>query len=174
VIQQVAHADLRRGDFVGDAEPWEVALDWRVKLQFASLDQLHDRHAGHRFPERGELERGLRRDRTPIRASAAEALEMDDLIALDDRERQARNAQVAHLSVDVGVDRGEIGRTVPGGHCSSRGAGEQHSQGEQGQHQYWQKAFQPADVHLRVPFNESGFRAVGELSDHGASPVSGV
>ena len=107
MIQQVAQRDLRRGGFVGDAKAGQVALHGRVQVELAGLDQLHDRHAGHRFAKRGELERGLGRDWPPVGAGNAEALEMDDLVALDDAERQAGDAQLAHLPLDVGVDCGE-------------------------------------------------------------------
>jgi hypothetical protein len=45
----VANGDLCRGHLIGDAKGGQVALYGRIQVELAGLDQLHDRHAGHRF-----------------------------------------------------------------------------------------------------------------------------
>ena len=115
VVEQVAHGDARGGRGIGDAEAGQVALHGRVELELAGLDQLHDGQGGEGLRRRADHEGGLGRHGAPGGVSLAEALQVDDAVALHDGERDPRHPRRTALPFDVGVDGRPLGvRMRPG------------------------------------------------------------
>ena len=100
---------------IGHPKPRQVAPHRRVQLDCARLDQLHDRQGGERLAERGEVKRGPRGDRPPGGICRAVAPQVDDPVATDDAQRQARQAHGPHLPLHIAIEGGEIRPLRQGG-----------------------------------------------------------
>ena len=125
VQQELPHRDRARGRRVGDLEPKQVALRWRVELDASLFDELHDRHRREGLAHGTDHERRVAGDRASV-GDRAEAAEVHDRVAVDDGECRAGHSVGAQCPRHEQVDRGEargIARLRAGDRRQAHGGG---------------------------------------------------
>lgn len=70
-------------------------------MQLAVVDRDRHRRGKKRLGRRPDLEDGLRVDRRPALAADTEAFGVDQLVAGDDADRQARDVEALHVGCDI-------------------------------------------------------------------------
>src|SRR5512133_1420125 len=100
----MADGDSLRCFRISDPKFGEVLLHRCVELDFAGVDELHDRQCCERFAHRPDLEWGLYRHGISVIVSGAECLEVDDLSVLHDAESGAWHSKIMESSTHVVVD----------------------------------------------------------------------
>jgi hypothetical protein len=108
LIEELAHSDPGRGDWIGHPEPGDVALDRRIELDLAGLHQLHDCEGGKRLRGRADAKGCLWSDGPSGVIGPSYTFQVDDLISLHDAQGQAWDARLLQLSLGVHVDLGEV------------------------------------------------------------------
>src|SRR3712207_92820 len=83
-LQKGAHGDAGGGVGGGYPEPGDVALHRSIQLYLTVFDELHDRKGRERLARRADLEGSPRCNISPGIVGLPEALEVDDLVSLDD------------------------------------------------------------------------------------------
>ena len=122
VIEQVADGDtctcaaLRRKcrclggrRRVGHLPPRQVALDRRVELELALLDELHHGQCGEALAHRSQIQLRTGRHR-PARACLAIAAQHDHLAVFDYGHGQARDMVLPYLRLQKRVEAGQVER----------------------------------------------------------------
>ena len=107
VAEQASQGDLLgRGELVlGHTPRGKLRVHVRIQGKAIALHQMKRTDRGHGFAHGRGLEQRARGDRgLPVRVGEAIAPHLDDLSPVDDRERQAFDAQARHLAGDVLVD----------------------------------------------------------------------
>jgi hypothetical protein len=100
----VPDGDALRCFWISNPEFGKVLLYRCIELNFAGLDQLHDRQCCERFAHRPDLEGRLHRHGTFVFLGGAERLQVDDLSVLDDAKRRTRHSKIIESSTHVVVD----------------------------------------------------------------------
>src|SRR6185312_16057207 len=96
MIEQTADRDPRRGLRIGDTEPGQVALHWRIQVHLARLDQLYYGQGGEGLADGTDDEGCLWCHRTPGGICLAISFEINDLIAFDNGDREPWNMRRLH------------------------------------------------------------------------------
>ncbi len=81
-------------------EPRQVAPDRGIEIELSRIDELHDRKRGKGLAERADDHRRLNGHRTAGRSGDPKGVEVGDLVALHDAEREPGDAKFRHLFGD--------------------------------------------------------------------------
>jgi hypothetical protein len=101
VVQQLGDGDVHA--VVGDREVRQVAADRRVEPYIATLDELHHGQRRERLAQRAD-EHWRARGHGPAITGAPVGPQMDHVLAVRDRHREAREAVGGHRPSDEAVD----------------------------------------------------------------------